>query len=59
MIAIFPEGRKWSWFPWSDLGPLFRKQKQAVWLTAQDNVKGMKTSTVTVPILLSAHSVAL
>lgn len=39
--------------------PLFGKQKQAVWLTAQDNVKDMKTYTITVSFLLSARSVAL
>lgn len=49
-----------SHFSWSDLEPLSRKQRQAVWLTAQDNVKAMKTYTITVPFfLLSAHSVAL
>lgn len=57
MIRICPEGRKWvsqsSRFSWSDLEPLFTKQKQAVWLTAQDNLKGMKTSTITVPFLLT------
>lgn len=30
-------------FSWSDLEPLFRKQKQAVWLTARDNAKVIKT----------------
>lgn len=48
-----------SHFSWSNLEPLFRKQKRAGWLTARDNVKGMKTYTVTLAFLLSAHSVAL
>ena len=48
-----------SHFSWSNLEPLFGKQKRAVWLTARDNVKGMKTYTITLAFLLSAHSVAL
>lgn len=62
MIVICPEGRKgvcWDVFTRPDLVPLFRKQEQAVRLTARDNVKGMKTYTITSAFLLSAHSVAL
>lgn len=51
--------RPLSHFSWSNLESLFRKQKRAVWLTARDNVKGMKTYTVTLAFLLSAYSVAL
>lgn len=43
-------------FSWSDLEPLFRKQKQAVWLTAWDTVKGIKTYTITVPFSLNTQS---
>ncbi len=64
MIVICPEGGKRvqpSRFSWSDLEPLFwggeGEQKQAILRTARDNVRGMKTYTVTVAFELSARSV--